>query len=130
MHSVKIEDALYDKLASYCKENGKKIPSFCNDAIRKALNQEMYGDAPFIIKAPFKTDEANENGTMYSQDVIEKAISQFNENRQIYPETPLDFDKNTELNGKQENISTKIAEIKHETDEEIKTESRPKKRRL
>lgn len=121
MHTVKIEDNLYEKILAYCKENGLKIHSFCNDILTKALNDEMYGDVPFLVTIPFVTDVPDTNGRIYPKEVMEKAVEEFNEKQQNSPENKPDFDK--------------ITEVKHKTEE--KTDNftqpetiKPKKRRL
>lgn len=94
MHTVKIEDNLYEKILAYCKENGLKIHSFCNDILAKALNDEMYGDAPFMATT-FVTDVPDTNGRIYPKEVMKKAVEEFNEKQQNSPENKPDFDKIT-----------------------------------
>ena len=54
-HSVKIDDKLYDKLKMYCDLNNTSPHILAKDAIEKYLNDEMYGDAPFL--QPHKVKE-------------------------------------------------------------------------
>ena len=100
-HSVKIEDELYDKLSLYCNENGLKINVFCNSVLKEKLMLEMYGDAPFLVEAtPIKADTTDANGRVYPKEVLEKAVEEFNKNRQNSQETPVNFDKNTDKTDK------------------------------
>lgn len=81
MHSIRIDDELYDKISLYCKENNLKINVFCNDILKKKLFDEMYGDAPFMAEAVMiKSDTPNSSGRVIPKEVLEKAVEEFKEN--------------------------------------------------
>lgn len=120
MPSVKINDALYERLTAFCKANNIKIMDFCNEAVESHLMDEMYGDAPFMATT-FVTDVPDTNGRIYPKEVMEKAVKEFNEKQQISPENKPDFDK--------------IPKVEHKTEEKIDNFTqpetiKPKKRRL
>ena len=48
-HTVSINDKLYNELKEYCDLNKIKVSSFCEEMLKKALNEAKYGDIPFGV---------------------------------------------------------------------------------
>lgn len=46
-HSISINDKLYNEIKEYCDLNKIKVSSFCEELLRKSLNEVKYGDIPF-----------------------------------------------------------------------------------
>ena len=52
-YSIKISEKLYKDLSSYCDINNIDVKNFCENAIKKELINQKYGDIPFgIIDEP------------------------------------------------------------------------------
>lgn len=85
MHSVKIEDKLYEKLKAYCDLNDTTVFKVSNAAIEDYLNNLMFGDAPFMVQPVVKEEPK--------------------EIQQISQEEPVNLEKNTE---KEETLLEKI----------------------
>lgn len=46
-HSISINDKLYSEIKEYCDLNKIKVSSFCEEMLKKDLNEAKYGDIPF-----------------------------------------------------------------------------------
>lgn len=54
MHSISINDKLYNDIKDYCKLNKIKVTNFCNELLEKSFNNLKYGDIPFGVVEQFK----------------------------------------------------------------------------
>ena len=126
MHSIRIEDALYEKVSNYCKENNIRINVFCSDAIRQYLTDEMYGDAPFMSKSDVKTGETDIYDNTSSIEVVEKAGEEINKSV-LEKVQPREIDTNIGVSTPQKDFKTVTEILSTNTAGEFK---RPSKRRL
>lgn len=62
-HSISINDKLYSEIKEYCDLNKIKVSSFCEEMLKKALNEAKYGDIPFGRIGSEQINEPNESSS-------------------------------------------------------------------
>lgn len=98
-HSIQIEENAYQRLKEYCDINNLKIGPYVTSLILRGLNQDMYGDAPFL-----KSSRKREGTTFLSANALSDILNSRND---------IDVNKKTET-------ITKVEEVSQEIKEEIK----------
>ena len=62
-HSISINDKLYSEIKEYCDLNKIKVSSFCEEMLKKTLNEAKYGDIPFGRIGSEQINEPNESSS-------------------------------------------------------------------
>lgn len=71
--SVSIKYQTYERLKSYCSDNGLKMTDIASKFIHEGLMREMYGDIPYgQIKTPFNIVAIPDETDVSEQNAYEK----------------------------------------------------------
>ena len=119
MHTVNIEDKLYEEIREYCRLNKLTISVFVNDLLKKNFMVEKYDDAPPFFKKKEPEIEP------IQVDIVKKMVEE---------KTPQEFEQEylakPEPVKKKEYVKPEVISVETKKDEKALTEREKARKRV